>query len=96
MKSKSKFLDLLEQTLKEVDNVGGGTSAGTTSTAATPDQVGAKIATSGKAVQKAGQDYDSAVLAAINAKDPNLLKDPQALQKYLTGLLSPTSVTPTE
>ena len=92
MKAKSKFLDLLEQTLKEVDNVGGGASAGMTPT--DPNAIGNNITSVGNKLKTDTKDYDQALRAALTQHPEfnDASKDPARLQTLMQRILTPPTV----
>lgn len=91
---KSRFLDLLEQTLKEVDNVGGGASADAqTGAAPNPNAVGDAVANAGRDVNAANKKYNDALRAALmqHPEFATASKDPAKLQGLIQNVLTPTT-----
>ena len=91
VKAKSKFLKVLEATLKEVDIVGGGASAGAP---LDPNAIGNSITSAGTKLKNANKDYDQALRAALtqHPEFSDASKDPAKLQTLMQRILTPPTV----
>ena len=93
LKSRSRFLKILENTLKEVDDVGGGASAGAPVTS-DPNAIGNTITSAGNKLKDANKDYDQALRAALTQHPEfgDASKDPAKLQTLMQRILTPPTV----
>ena len=90
--AKGKFLKLLEDTLKEVDNVGGGASAD--NVPVDPNAIGNTVAAAGQKLKTANKDYDQELRAALtqHPEFADASKDPSKLQTLMQRILTPPTV----